>query len=272
MGNLYQEINMEKFKDNNEHFPNRKELSKKLALTVLDRHPEIFHSIQGEGRNSGEVATFIRTAGCNLHCGFCDSAYSWNYEGTPYEHQNNTKYNVRENVVKVEIGTIIDGIDKEDRVVITGGEPLLQQSTILELTQGLKNENPERAIEMETNGTLIPSQELVDTVDQFNVSPKLSNSGIDFNKRLDGRALEFYAQLDKADFKFVVDTETDLQEVDAIVKGFDIPIKRVYLMPLGTEKEQILESTKKLAEVCQEKGYNLSTRLHTLLWGNIQGK
>lgn len=69
---------------------------------------EIFHSIQGEGRWTGMAVTFIRFSGCNLSCSFCDT-----------EHKSFTEYSLDE-VDRV----IEDGGHR--RVVLTGGEPMLQ--------------------------------------------------------------------------------------------------------------------------------------------------
>jgi 7-carboxy-7-deazaguanine synthase len=72
---------------------------------------EIFHSIQGEGRDSGRPCTFIRLAGCNLRCGWCDTAYAF-HEGDA-----------------IGIDQILETVDsfKCRLVELTGGEPLLQE-------------------------------------------------------------------------------------------------------------------------------------------------
>ena len=59
-------------------------------------------------------------------------------------------------------------------LVITGGEPLMQQDDLVELVTFLK---PEFYVEVETNGTILPNNELTTLVDQWNVSPKTKNSG-----------------------------------------------------------------------------------------------
>ena len=73
---------------------------------------EIFHSVQGEGRYSGEPSVFVRTSGCNLRCWFCDTPYtSWNPEG-----ENRSWDSIVEDVLQYDC----------THVVITGGEPMLQ--------------------------------------------------------------------------------------------------------------------------------------------------
>jgi len=72
---------------------------------------EIFHSIQGEGKNVGLPTIFVRTTGCNLRCRYCDTTYAY-YEGEEMELQD-----------------IMKEIRKWDckRICLTGGEPLLQE-------------------------------------------------------------------------------------------------------------------------------------------------
>lgn len=99
---------------------------------------EIFHSIDGEGIRAGELTTFIRLAGCNLACKYCDTAYSINPKS--------------EAVMKMEVHDIADKVLYQN-VTITGGEPLLQ-SEVVDLCIALSERGI--SVNVETNGTIVP--------------------------------------------------------------------------------------------------------------------
>ena len=235
--------------------------------------PEIFDTIQGEGRNMGQPATFLRLSNCNLQCTWCDTPYTWNWEGTPYEHEDGDKYIRQDEQANLDVETIVTELLTHDikRLVISGGEPMIQQKGIYELVGLLKTADPERQVEIETNGTIPPSAELAGLVDQFNVSPKLENSGNKKDKRDKPKAMETFVQLPNADFKFVLGSPDDIEEVLELVDRYEIPANRVFLMPEGRTKEKIEEGQKDLVEFCEKYGFNLSTRLHLILFGNKRG-
>ena len=84
---------------------------------------EIFGpTIQGEGSTVGKPCFFLRVAGCNLHCGWCDTYYTWNYEGTTFsnEHEFGEKVKMDDEVVAViEVGsTRTAAFSEEDRKLV----------------------------------------------------------------------------------------------------------------------------------------------------------
>lgn len=233
-----------------------------LNLTKLrNGEPEIFRSIQGEGVSSGVAATFLRLAFCNLKCSWCDTRYSWDWQ---HYDQNNEVLTMTPRDVTERLWAL-----GGKHLVVTGGEPLMQQKALCELLAKLKEAN--YYIEIETNGTILPSDELVSLVDQWNVSPKLNNSGNPSFASEVPEAYNVFARLPSSYFKYVIQAESDLNEVRSLVSRYRIALPRVFLMPEGTDRETILSRGRWLAKVCNEQGYRLCTRLHILLWGNARG-
>jgi 7-carboxy-7-deazaguanine synthase len=97
---------------------------------------EIFYSLQGEGRNQGAPCLFIRLAGCNLHCRYCDTEYALT-GGTEMDAE-----------------AILSEVSRANPrlVCITGGEPLLQADALIPVLEELRRRGI--AVEIETNGTL----------------------------------------------------------------------------------------------------------------------
>jgi 7-carboxy-7-deazaguanine synthase len=100
------------------------------------RISEIFRSLQGEGRDQGLITTFVRLAGCNLDCRWCD---------TPYAKDGGKEVPVEDVLRAVEFLPC-------RRVCITGGEPLLQREAVRELAKRLHGAG--YRVGIETNGTI----------------------------------------------------------------------------------------------------------------------
>jgi 7-carboxy-7-deazaguanine synthase len=235
---------------------------------------EVFDSIQGEGSYAGTPCIFLRLATCNLKCAWCDTKYTWDWDN--YDINTEIKeYSIYEIEKKI-------ALSGKTHLVITGGEPLLQQSILVSLLRLLKSKRGGQSgpnayfVEIETNGTVIPTREMMGLVDQWNVSPKTSNSlnklmGISLDK-LYGKSLPFYADLQNASFKFVIDKPEDLVEIDQIQKKYDLPKDQIILMPQGVTKESIMEKSRWITNYAKNNNFAFSTRLHVLLWDNQRGK
>ncbi len=207
---------------------------------------EIFPSMQGEGKTVGKPAVFLRLAGCNLNCRWCDSKYA---SQPSSEHQARMVDEVYEDIIGYPI----------KRLVVTGGEPLLQQKELRELLNRLN----EHEIEVETNGSI--ASEIDELVTQYNVSPKLTNSGMKPYPLA-------IPPSPKVTYKFVIDVPEDVEEVRLFVKSYQIPENQVYLMPQGVTKDELLKKEMWLAGMAQKSGYNFTQREHILLWGNVRGR
>ena len=108
-------------------------------------------------------------------------------------------------------------------------------------------------------------------VDQFNVSPKLANSGMAEEQRLKFEALRSLAATGKAWFKFVLTAPGDLVEIESMAARVPIDRDRILLMPEGRTVPELDETAAWLADLCRENGYRFSDRLHVRLWGDKRG-
>ncbi len=225
---------------------------------------EIFGpTFQGEGPSLGRRTSFLRLATCNLACTWCDTRYSWDWKN----------FDIKKEVTRMEAIEVVKAIElmKTDRLVITGGEPMIQQDKLLVVLQGLLDCR-QYNFEIETAGTLVPSLDIghPQFPIQWNVSPKLVNSGNPEEKRFVLEALQAFNDLE-ANFKFVVQKESDLEEVGWIVTQIEIPNSRVFIMPEGTTRKKIQYHAEIIADKVLEYGWNFTTRLHVMLWGDKRG-
>ncbi len=243
--------------------PNRgpKPETYKSKLPVI----ETFLSIQGEGRWIGCPAVFIRLQYCNLGCDFCDSRYSWDEKDTnallkPEEIANNLQA----------LAPPTKWAGDIPHVVITGGEPLLHQDRLPLLIDRLKAKGY-TYFEIETNGTIVPSQIMMDKISWWNCSPKLSNSEILEELRFNPKVVYTLSRLENADFKFVIKEQLDIEEIEKTF-GSLIKTDRIMLMPEGTNRQIQTDRMNWLVEQCKSRGYRFTPRLHTLIWDNKKGK
>jgi organic radical activating enzyme len=153
-------------------------------------------------------------------------------------------------------------------VVITGGEPLIQQKPLIPLVRGLLAAG--RRVEFETNGTIAPDPALLVNGVRFNVSPKLANSAVAEDKRIVPAALEAFAATGRAVFKFVTRTVAELDEIRALVDRYGLD--PVYVMPEGTTAEALIETTRVLADAVAACRWHFSPRLHVLAFATTRGR
>jgi 7-cyano-7-deazaguanosine (preQ0) biosynthesis protein QueE len=217
-------------------------------------------TFQGEGASVGRRAAFVRLGRCNLDCSWCDTPYTWDW----------TRFDPAVELRRESTARVLDLLEPmhPTLVVITGGEPLLQQRALVPLLAGCAERG--WAVEVETNGTLAPSDALVSLVRQWNVSPKLANSGVPLDVRIRPDALTAFRATGTAVFKFVVAQVADLDEVAELVGAHDLD--PVWIMPEGTDAATVLARASALAGPVLARGWNLTPRLHVLLWGDERGR
>jgi organic radical activating enzyme len=220
-----------------------------MNIARLKSEPEIFYSLQGEGPRTGTPAVFLRLSGCNLHCSWCDTRYSW---------LTGCELSV------AEVAARVLSYDCSS-LVITGGEPLLQSADIEKLLALLP---ADMHVEVETNGTLSPTPALAERVNQWNVSPKLAHSGNSPEQAICTAALEDFVATERAWFKFVVSSEEDWPAIAAL----NLPQQRIILMPCAATRADLTAARPTVAELCLRHRVRLGDRLHVVLWDDEKGK
>ncbi|MEE1313013.1 MAG: putative 7-carboxy-7-deazaguanine synthase QueE [Lachnospiraceae bacterium] len=208
---------------------------------------ESFLSINGEGKRAGQLACFIRFAGCNLNCSYCDTAWA---------NRPDTEFTW---MTKEEIYDVICRYGA-DNVTITGGEPLLQQG-MKELLQYLAKDE-KLTIEIETNGSvdisayLKISDRVIMTMDY-----KLPDSGMEKNMYLPN--LEQLRDVDTV--KFVSGSREDLKRAVQIMEQYKLRGRcACYLSPVfgKIEPDEMVEFMKEY----QLTGVNLQIQMHKVIW------
>lgn len=224
---------------------------------------EIFGpTIQGEGKSAGNPVAFLRLANCNLHCIWCDTPHTWNWVGTDFAHPD--KYNEQEEVHEMEPADVFARLTATgmSALVISGGEPLLQQKQLIPLLNLLKSAG--WWVEVETNGTVPLRSEFIGLIDQLNCSPKLSNSLDPLKLRIRSKTLESLAAEPKVNFKFVVQNDEDVSEALHLISKFGLGQREVRLMPECRTREELHDKEPWLQEVCSSRGLIYCTRLSIL--------
>jgi organic radical activating enzyme len=240
-----------------------------VLATTAPGEPEIFASLQGEGLSSGRPSTFIRLSRCNLACVWCDTAYTWRFSGDNRPHRDDRAFGRADNQIALSEAEAAQRIAAlgGSRLVVTGGEPLLQAPALARMLALL----PDMHVEVETNGTVPPPAALDALVHQYNVSPKLAHSGNPADLALRDEALAAFARDPRAWFKFVIAEPTNVDEVLALAQTHMIPHQRIFLMPEGRDSETLRARARWLAEICSKHEFNLTDRLHIHLYGDTRG-
>ncbi len=287
-----------------EHFAEadiaREEVDTSIKLPVS----ETFLSIQGEGKYMGAPSFFIRLAGCNLACWWCDTTYaSWQMEKGE----------------SLTISTLVSQFITSGarHVVITGGEPTNHKDKLRQLVRALRNraaiDGLDITITIETNGTKYIEGLAADLL---SISPKsLSSAVLDERSKAAGyteklaqkhqeglyRAFESVSKwmvntyklgnsLVSSDFqlKFVIDSPRDIWSSSDFMKycknfieeEYHVKpqqdiwkeiLKRTWFMPQGYTRKEIESRAESVVQECLRLGINYSDRLHVRIWENERG-
>ena len=214
-----------------------------MVLQVVEK----FISINGEGRRCGQLATFIRFAGRNLNCGYCDTAWA------------NDRKVAFDPMTAEEVYAYIKETQVTN-VTLTGGEPLLQQDMgeLLELL----SQDPELYVEIETNGSVLLSKfSDLENPPSFTMDYKLPSSGME---RM--MALENFDHLTEKDtVKFVSGSMEDLEKARELINKYKLTEKTsIFISPVFGDIE--LESIVDFMKDNQMNGVNMQVQLHKIIW------
>lgn len=224
-------------------------------------------TVQGEGKSAGRPVAFLRLAQCNLHCIWCDTPHTWNWIGTEFAHPD--KYNKKEELHEMTVADIYSQLAATGMkaLVISGGEPFMQQKQLMPLLDMLKSNG--WWVEVETNGTIAPRPDFLQLVDQINCSPKLASAGDPEKLRIRRNVLAQLALESKVNFKFVVQDPEDIDQVLELV--YDFNMKEVRLMPECRTKDEMQAKEAWVRQLCQEHEFIYCTRLSIEISGTKRG-
>lgn len=205
---------------------------------------EIFYSIDGEGLRTGELAIFIRLAGCNLNCSYCD-----------------TKYALKANMgTKMTIDEIVNKIQKYNckNITLTGGEPLIHKN-VDQLIDRLVDDGYK--VNIETNGAV-------------DITPYLGRCLITMDYKLPSSEMEKYMKLDNLEklgesdvLKFVT-SESDFDKIEEILSNYKIK-SYIYLSPVfgSINPDKIVDFMKHLNEIgINTQKIRVQVQLHKVIW------
>jgi 7-carboxy-7-deazaguanine synthase len=204
---------------------------------------EIFYSLQGEGALVGLPTVFIRTAGCNLRCSYCDTTYAY------------------EKGKEITVGQLLRIIQsyKCSSVCITGGEPLLQKDLMTLLTALVKKKY---TVSIETNGSKSVKKISGKKNVMISLDIKCPSSGM--HERMNFSNIKLLTKNDQ--LKFIIQRKEDYEYAKNIIVTRE-PRSMIFLQPVwGTDPRRLA------AWILHDKlSVRLGIQLHKILWGEKKG-
>lgn len=203
---------------------------------------EIFGSIQGEGLTMGAPTVFVRTVGCNLHCSWCDTTYS--FDGGE----------------EMSVDQVMERVGGCFRVCLTGGEPMLQPDSV-ELMKRLVGKGVQ--VVLETNGSVDLSGVPRDPLVMISMDIKCPSSGMTDRMLLSN--LDLLSRKDQ--LKFVIKDDADLDFAVGFLREHPVDTNVIFGPVGGTDKLEWLVD-RVLAEGLDVR---VLPQLHKIIWGDRQG-
>jgi len=238
-------------------FTKKVEGEDKLAISEM-----FSDTIQGEGVNAGMISTFLRLQGCTLECVWCDTLEVWRF---------GNEYTFDEIFTLFESVDLIPRLKEGQSLVLTGGSPVKQQLRLIKFIKAFISKYGFKPhIQIENECTLMPMSDLIELIDVWNNSPKLSNSGMKERPRLKPAVISKISSLPNAWFKFVIATHEDWEEI----KRDYLPLMKksqIILMPEGVTQEELSKNREWVADMAIDNGVRYCDRLHVILWNKKTG-
>jgi 7-carboxy-7-deazaguanine synthase len=207
---------------------------------------EIFLSVQGEGLYTGVPSVFVRVAGCNLNCPWCDSAYAKSDESGTEISNSSLLEKIRDYNV--------------EHVVITGGEPTIYAEELKILCDKLNSFG--KKITIETNSTIY-----VDCNPHLlSLSPKLYQG---WDEEILKKNLSKNCDIQ---IKIVVDSIEEAVDALKRIEKFNIEKEKIFLMPNAITRDKHIRGAAWLVPFCCKNNVRFGGRLQTLLWNSERGK
>jgi 7-carboxy-7-deazaguanine synthase len=221
-------------------------------------------TIQGEGVSTGVPSTFLRLKGCTLDCVWCDTAAVW---------KAGDSYHFIELFLMMSKVGLIERFQNGQHLILTGGSPLKQQDRLINfIDQFISTYGFKPYIEIENECVLMPNDRLIRDITQWNNSPKLANSGMKERARYKPEVIAKTASLPNSWFKFVVETESDWQEIkDHFITTNLIRKDQIILMPCGENQGMLDISRPIAADMAIKHGVRFCDRLHVTIWDKKTG-
>lgn len=206
---------------------------------------EIFESIQGEGIWLGVPSCFIRVAGCNLRCRWCDTARA-------RSARNGVEWSVDELVQRASVVPV-------QHVVITGGEPTQYAEELMALCKELRRAG--KTVTVESNATRFVHC----AAHLMSLSPKAHAWREDVLK-------EYVRRSECVQVKLVAGTAQEAKRLYDRVTGLGIPREQIFVMPRARTRREHLVVADELIPWCVARGVRFGLRAQTLLWNNAVGR
>jgi len=203
---------------------------------------EIFHSLQGEGLDTGLPMVFVRSVGCNLRCSWCDTKYAYG-GGSEWS---------------------LDRLEKRissykcPRVCLTGGEPLLQPDAPELITLLL---GKGYSVSVETNGSF-PVRNIIalDKNGRLRISLDIKCPSSKMDEKMDVGNLAVLRQTDQV--KFVLRDMKDYEHARAVIKAHPTKAAVVFQPVWGRRPDRFAE-----AVIKDGLDVRVMVQLHKVIWG-----